>query len=1071
MADNSVSIAKITRPVLTGNYPRKRLFRLIDKAKKRQILWISGPPGAGKTTLVSSYLEARRAPGLWYRMDEGDADPSSFFHYLGLAAKKAAPRFRRLLPVLTPEQRPAVTVFARRFFETVFAGLKPGAAVVFDDYQKVPDDAVTHALIREGLSLIPPGLRVILVSREEAPPTFARLRAGQFLETIDWKELRLDARETEGIARLRWKGKRRIEAVRRMHNATDGWAAGLVLLLEKADPGSSEILRLNRHTPREIFDYFAGEILENLEERMQAFLLKTAYLPRMTARMAERLTGQRGAGQILSYMNRHNYFTEMHPDVESVYEFHPLFREFLLSRGGDLFSAKFLDRFRTKAAAILKDAGHEEEAAELLREMNDWEGLARIIGKQAPVLFRQGRIATIAEWLDSLPAGIREKDPWLFYWSGVCRLPTRPTDSQRDFEEAFRRFRQRKNRDGILLSWAGVVDSIVYGAGSLKALDTWISSLEKIWKVGRIPVPEEIDSQVTGTMIKALALRRPSFLDCEKWADRAANLARQSRDVALRFNLLLNVANFRFHSGDLQAAGLLLDSLRGMIRRREIHPLSRLTFHWLEAAHANMSGQHDRSLRAVSEGFEVAGETGVRLMDFLLTGHAALSSLHLDDQATAKEHMRKMVSMLPMAKPWEASFYHYLAAWEALHREDQAQALLHSDHSFAVCEEVGNPWTEALTCLQRAFVFHQRGEAVEASRHLERARRIGKESGMLFVRFACLLSKGFFALARGDEAAGLPSIRDGLRIGREKGYMDIYLWRPGMLERIAAFALEKGIETEYVRELIRRNALVPDAALPEPERWPWPLKLYTLGSFDLLKEDKPPAFSRKVQHKPLLMLKALVALGGREIPEERITDILWPEADGDQAHQSFATTLGRLRKLLRDESAVMLREGRVTLDSRRCWVDAFAFESLLARIDAASHSGAVCPDGTKTADVAREAVALYRGPFLAGDPSHPWITAVRERLRSKFLRAVAFLGGCLETEGKWKEAIACYRKGLEVDDLAEGFYQRLMICHQRAGQFAETLAVYERCRRALSSMLGIMPSAETEAIAQRVRSS
>ena len=92
-------------------------------------------------------------------------------------------------------------------------------------------------------------------------------------------------------------------------------------------------------------------------------------------------------------------------------------------------------------------------------------------------------------------------------------------------------------------------------------------------------------------------------------------------------------------------------------------------------------------------------------------------------------------------------------------------------------------------------------------------------------------------------------------------------------------------------------------------------------------------------------------------------------------------------------------------------------------------------------------------------------------MRSKFLRAVGFLGHHRERKGKWAEAIACYRKGVEVDELAEEFYQRLMICHQRNGQVAEAMAAYNRCRQALSSLLGITPSEETEAILKRIRPS
>jgi LuxR family maltose regulon positive regulatory protein len=1070
MAGKTASIAKITRPVLAGYYPRKRLFRLIDKARKRQILWISGPPGSGKTTLVSSYLDARRLPVLWYRMDDGDADPATFFHYLGLAAKKASSRLRKPLPVLTADQRAAITVFARRYFESVFAGLNPGSVIVFDDHQKVPDDADAHALILEGLSLLPEGIRVILISREQPSPPFARLRAAQSLEIIDWKELRLDARETEEIARLRWKGKRLPPAVRDLHDTADGWAAGLVLLLEKTEPGSVAPRKLGRQPPQAIFDYFAGEILEDLEDWVQIFLVKTAHLSRMTAGMAARLTGQRLAGQTLSFLNRHNYFTEVHPAPEPVYEYHPLFRDYLRSRAAVLLSGKNIRRLQAKTAAILEESGLVEEAADVLQEIGDGNGLARIVRKQAPSLVRQGRTATLAEWLERLPAEILGEDPWLLYWRGVAQLSSLPGESRHDFEEAFGRFSKQKNREGTLRAWSGVVDAIVYGPGSLKALDPWFVTLGRMQKKGSVPLPGEIDSLVTCAMIKALSLRRPRFVDMEMWAERAMGIVRASREVSVKFTALLNVAYYRFHSGDFQATGLLLESLREMIRRPEVTPLSRLTIFWLEAAYANANGMHEHCLKTVTEGIELADATGIHLMDHLLAGHGALSSMHRGDPGTAKKFLGKMASSLTTGRPWEAAFYHFLSGWDALNRRDQAQALFHSERCLAICEEVGNPWTEAMAHLQRAFVLHEEGGRDQADRHVRRAHQMGLESGMHFVRFLCRLTEAHFSLLRGDEGFDLSSLRRGLHLGREKGYVDTYLWRPGLLERIASKALEKGIETEYVRDLIRRNALQPDHALPDTAHWPWPLKLYALGGFDVLKEEKPLRFSRKVQHRPLLMLKALVALGGKGVPEEQLTDILWPEAEGDLAHQSFATTLHRLRTMLGNEKAISLRESRVTLDARCCWVDVFAFDSLVARIDAASPYGEVSSKEKGAMELAINAIALYRGPFLAGDPSQPWIVAMRERLRSKFLRVVGFLGRCLERDGRWEEAVSIYRKGLEVDLLAEEFLQRLMVCHQRIGQAGEAMGVYEHYRKTLSSLLGMAPSVETEAIARRIRS-
>ena len=94
MAGKTASIAKITRPVLAGSYPRKRLFRLIDRVRKKKVVWVTGPPGSGKTTLVSSYIVDRRFPCLWIRLEEGDADPATFFHYLCLLYTSPSPRDR-----------------------------------------------------------------------------------------------------------------------------------------------------------------------------------------------------------------------------------------------------------------------------------------------------------------------------------------------------------------------------------------------------------------------------------------------------------------------------------------------------------------------------------------------------------------------------------------------------------------------------------------------------------------------------------------------------------------------------------------------------------------------------------------------------------------------------------------------------------------------------------------------------------------------------------------------------------------------------------------------------------------
>jgi ATP/maltotriose-dependent transcriptional regulator MalT len=324
-------MSKITRPILTGVFPRKRLFRLLDGLRKQPVIWVSGPPGCGKTTLVGSYLEARKIPCLWYQIDQGDADLATFFYYIGQAAKRAPPRKRKTLPLLTPEYFQDIPTFTRRYFEELSGRLKIPSILVFDNYQEVPTKSPFHEVILNGLSNIPERINVIFISRSEPPPVLIRLRANHLMNVLGWDELQLTQEESSEIVRLRAKQKLPKEMINHLHHTADGWAAGLILMLESVRRGIEPKL-FGKLTPQEILDYFGKEIFDKTDKEIQEFFLETAFLPKMTAKMAEELTKLSSAGSILSTLNRNNYFTEKRFQKEPIYQYHPLFREFLLSR-------------------------------------------------------------------------------------------------------------------------------------------------------------------------------------------------------------------------------------------------------------------------------------------------------------------------------------------------------------------------------------------------------------------------------------------------------------------------------------------------------------------------------------------------------------------------------------------------------------------------------------------------------------------------------------------------------------------------------------------------------------------
>ncbi|MBC7944792.1 MAG: hypothetical protein H7X91_05940, partial [Burkholderiales bacterium] len=83
------------------------------------------------------------------------------------------------------------------------------------------------------------------------------------------------------------------------------------------------------------------------------------------------------------------------------------------------------------------------------------------------------------------------------------------------------------------------------------------------------------------------------------------------------------------------------------------------------------------------------------------------------------------------------------------------------------------------------------------------------------------------------------------------------------------------------------------------------------------------------------LLKAVLAFGSDEVDSQDVIAALWPAADGDAARNAFDVALHRLRKLFQRNDAVLLREGKLSLNPFVCWVDVWAFESLLVRMEKA----------------------------------------------------------------------------------------------------------------------------------------
>jgi len=1027
------------------------LFRRLDGGRKRGIIWIQAPPGAGKTTLISSYLKARQLRCLWYQIDQHDADPATFFHYLGLAARKANPRQRRPLPALTPEYLPGLLVFARRYFEAVASRLRPPCMWVFDNFQELPENSPVHELLYDGFSIIPEGISPVIISRAEPPAALARLKIDRRVTVIDGTELALTRAEVLAIARTHRIALDRVK-LDQLHDETGGWAAGLTLLIEARRTGWSQPLAFEGHTRGLLFDYFANEVFSGMDPATRHLLLSTAFLPKVTPVMAERLTGHPGARRVLDDLARRHYFTLAHAGPEPGYEYHALFREFLKARARDTLAPEQLDALRTATATALVETGEIEPAAALLCESQDWPALERLCMEAAEALLTQGRGQTLAAWISALPQDLREASPWLHYWLAMSQHPLDP--ARLNFAKAFDLFRARNDLTGQLLSWAGIADCYYLLWDEYASFDPWLAQFDSLVQCHpQFPSPQ-IERRVVSSLVAVLLFRCPQHPAISAWVARLSALLHATEHPGERISIAGPLLAYYLWIGDVASAARLIDMLRGASHSKSITTLHRLAFMTLEAIYCWHIGEFERCLNVVAEALALSASSGLHILDKQIASQGLFARLSLGDTAGSVVILRNAEASLDPSRCLDFSHYHHQMSWLHLVMGDLPKAESHGREALTLTNKAGAVFPRALCHLLLGFILAAREDCPRAMSHILAARRIGHAMKSSVMLYLCLLAEADCVLQQGNaEEACLP-LREALVLGKQHGYANVWGgWHRSVMTRLCALALARNIEADHVRSLICRQGLLPGDSSLATDAWPWPVKVYTLGCFRLEIGGQLLKFSGKGQAKPLELLMVLVAFGGRSMPERLLREALWPDSEGDVAHQAFATTLHRLRRLFGQEQALHLDNGRLSFNSRIVWLDVWAFERLLDRIGPGN-----APDvrDARHDTSMEETLKLYQGEFLAHEQAS-WVLSTRERLRSKFHRHHRRVGESLERAGEWARAIEWYEWGIEIDPFGEEICCCLIQCHRQLLQHATAIAVYQRFAKLLMTAQGLSP--------------
>jgi serine/threonine-protein kinase len=213
-----------------------------------------------------------------------------------------------------------------------------------------------------------------------------------------------------------------------------------------------------------------------------------------------------------------------------------------------------------------------------------------------------------------------------------------------------------------------------------------------------------------------------------------------------------------------------------------------------------------------------------------------------------------------------------------------------------------------------------------------------------------------------------------------------------------------------------------------------------------------------VSPKPLALLVYL-ALARPPGPQQRdrLVALFYPETDEAHGRHALRQLLAELRAALGAE--ILTNGDRQTAGANRTALtcDAWTFEQAVT-----------------TGDF-RAAVAAYGGPFLEGfhlsgcPEFEEWVAAERMRLRMAFTGTLEQLALRAGAEGRAQEAADWWRILLTHEPYATSVTLGLMEALSRAGDRAGALGAARAHAQRLREELGATPSAEVEALAERLQ--
>jgi LuxR family maltose regulon positive regulatory protein len=1047
------------------------------KIHRRAVL-LTAEAGYGKTTLLADFTRRTRLRVLWFRLDRGDRDWTSFIAHLVASIRIHVPDFGASTRSLL-RQTAATAPTLEEVFETLIKELRgvslDATAIVFDDFHLVDDSQDVRNIVRDLLTQAPDRVSFVFASRREPPVRLARLRALDEVAELGTDDLRFDARETEKLFRETYEMQIDSSVLDELGRRTEGWAASLQLVraaLHDRNPTQvrafvSSLSGAEGH----LYEYLAEEVVGELPEELQDFLMRTSVLDVVELRLGPIAAGVPvdRAARLIEESERHGLLARGGPRARHVVRAHPLVRDFLYER---------LRRSVPLAAVVDIHRRVAEES-----EHFDWRTAARhflsagarsraelVLSRALEEILATGAYTAAGEFVDQFPNGLAGT-PGLVLKS---RLALQRGDRSESLVLAETAWTSDPTSTAAILSLITARHFSGDVAGALEASRRLDAGAESTLASIARAYEHTMASSVGGSMDRAAKTLRSL----------AETLRRESRDHFLGVTLL-NLALVEVARGSIEealqwsdeavellgktSAGVELVAAR-LARAQSLGLLGRMEEARGEMELAKSGARAGQLLELAADigWIESMLGDGTRVRDYVeeITSGAKIVEDGAEEALFARALVRISdgnidaadadLQVLRFGAPatnlaFEVQRHFLVAVVRALQDSEDAEPAARRGLGLAR-QQGASLWAdygELLLALVQANAKSSSSVVAMVGRRPVVLSMLAE----VVVHNLAHLSPEALALVTAEAEARPWRWRKAIRRATTSRNGEVRIRSARLLERIG-----EPMDVRPLRNVGRQFGGRTDAMLGYAlaRRLAPRVVVEDLGRVRIVTGTRVTD-GQPVRRKVLGLLCLLLTRQRYTLARDEVIDSLWPDHDPASAVNSLNQTVYFLRRVFEPEYGEETSPGYVGQDGETIWLDPELVDCTSRKCLELIRS---MPKQPSPAEVLQLST-LYTGRFALDFAYEEWASAYRDSLHAAYLRVIEQAIRLDIDSGHVDRGLLIAERAAEVDPESEEIQLALARLYRQSGAHAAAAEVYARYTRTMND-LGVEPAPLTE---------